>query len=156
MRGKCPPLLWLLVLSLILMGCGSSPPNNYYVLSAQEFPAENGDTPAIGVGPIEVPEYLMRQNLVYNHDENPQTTFFFPTRSPSIKERTLTGDRPGNTPIWAGVTCSRFLIVTRALVFEELWCKHVCISCRFVIVTRARKSNTHGANAQLRNRHGST
>ena len=70
MRGKCPPLLWLLVLSLILMGCGSSPPNNYYVLSAQEFPAENGDTPAIGVGPIEVPEYLMRQNLVYNHDEN--------------------------------------------------------------------------------------
>ena len=70
MREKCPPLLWLLVLSLILMGCGSSPPNNYYVLSAQEFPAENGDTPAIGVGPIEVPEYLMRQNLVYNHDEN--------------------------------------------------------------------------------------
>ena len=70
MRGKCPPLLWLLVLSLILMGCGSSPPNNYYVLSAQEFPAENGDTPAIGVGPIEVPEYLMRQNLVYNHDDN--------------------------------------------------------------------------------------
>ncbi|MDG2273908.1 MAG: PqiC family protein [Halioglobus sp.] len=70
MRGKCPPLLWLLVLSLILMGCGSSPPNNYYVLSAQEFPAGNGDTPAIGVGPIDVPEYLMRQNLVYNHDEN--------------------------------------------------------------------------------------
>ncbi|WP_415355531.1 membrane integrity-associated transporter subunit PqiC [Halioglobus sp. Uisw_031] len=70
MRGKFPPMLWLLALSLLLTGCGSSPPNNYYVLSAQEFPIANGDTPAIGVGPIEVPEYLIRQNLVYNHDEN--------------------------------------------------------------------------------------
>jgi uncharacterized lipoprotein YmbA len=70
MRRKFPPMLWLLALSLLLTGCGSSPPNNYYVLSAQEFPIANGDTPAIGVGPIEVPEYLIRQNLVYNHDEN--------------------------------------------------------------------------------------
>lgn len=70
MRGKIPPVLWLLVVSFLLVGCGSSPPNNYYVLSAQEFPAAKGDTPSIGVGPIEVPEYLIRQNLVYNHDEN--------------------------------------------------------------------------------------
>jgi uncharacterized lipoprotein YmbA len=54
----------------MLAGCGSSPPNYYYVLSAHEFPAANGDTPAIGVGPIEVPEYLIRQNLVYNRDAN--------------------------------------------------------------------------------------
>ena len=70
MRRKIRPMLWLLALSLLLIGCGSSPPNNYYVLSAQEFPAATADTPAIGVGPIEVPEYLIRQNLVYNHDEN--------------------------------------------------------------------------------------
>ena len=64
------PLLWLMVLGLMLSGCGSSPPNNYYVLSAEDFSAPNGDTPAVGVGPIVVPEYLIRQNLVYNRDQN--------------------------------------------------------------------------------------
>ena len=44
MRRKIRPMLWLLALSLLLIGCGSSPPNNYYVLSAQEFPAATADT----------------------------------------------------------------------------------------------------------------
>ncbi|MDG2046683.1 MAG: PqiC family protein [Halioglobus sp.] len=70
MSRKFLPLLWPMVIGLMLTGCGSSPPNNYYVLSAEEFPATNGDTPAVGVGPIVVPEYLIRQNLVYNRDEN--------------------------------------------------------------------------------------
>ena len=70
MIRKFLPLLWLMALGLTLTGCGSSPPNSYYVLSAHEFPATNGDTPAVGVGPIVVPEYLIRQNLVYNRDAN--------------------------------------------------------------------------------------
>jgi hypothetical protein len=64
------PLLWLMILGLMLTGCGSSPPNNYYVLSASKSTAAIGDTPAIGVGPIVVPEYLIRENLVYNQDQN--------------------------------------------------------------------------------------
>jgi uncharacterized lipoprotein YmbA len=65
-------LLLALVLSLspLLTGCGSSPPNNYYVLSAHEFAAPSGEAPAVGVGPIEIPEYLSRENLVYNRVDN--------------------------------------------------------------------------------------
>jgi uncharacterized protein len=64
------PLAWLLPLGLLLAGCGSSPPNNFYVLSAHEFPAPSGTAPALGVGPISIPEYLGRQNMVYNRVDN--------------------------------------------------------------------------------------
>ncbi len=64
------PLAWLLSLGLLLAGCGSSPPNNFYVLSAHEFPAPSGTAPALGVGPISIPEYLGRQNMVYNRVDN--------------------------------------------------------------------------------------
>ncbi len=65
------PTAWLLALSLALLaGCGSSPSNNYYVLSAHEVPAPSGAAPSLGVGPISIPEYLGRQNMVYNRVEN--------------------------------------------------------------------------------------
>ncbi len=59
-----------LLLVLLLAGCGSSPANNYYLLSAHEFPAAGGETPSIGVGPIVVPEYLSRESMVYNRAGN--------------------------------------------------------------------------------------
>ncbi|MEZ5503184.1 MAG: PqiC family protein [Halioglobus sp.] len=63
-------LAWLLTLGMVLTGCGSSPPNNYYVLSAHEFATPGGGTPTLGVGPIEVPQYLSRTNLVFNDADN--------------------------------------------------------------------------------------
>ncbi len=70
MSNKFLPLAWLPFLGLLLAGCGSSPPNNFYVLSAHEFPAPSGTAPALGVGPINIPEYLTRQNMVYNRVDN--------------------------------------------------------------------------------------
>ncbi len=70
MTNKFLPLAWLLSLGLLLVGCGSSPPNNFYVLSAHEFPAPSGTAPALGVGPINIPEYLGRQNMVYSRVDN--------------------------------------------------------------------------------------
>ena len=69
MTNKFLPLACLLSLGLLL-GCGSSPPNNFYVLSAHEFPAPSGTAPALGVGPINSPEYLGRQNMAYNRVDN--------------------------------------------------------------------------------------
>jgi uncharacterized protein len=60
----------LLALALTLSACSSSPPNNYYLLSAHTFPAPSGTAPSLGIGPIRVPEYLSRQNIVYNHADN--------------------------------------------------------------------------------------
>jgi uncharacterized protein len=59
-----------LSLGLILAGCGTSPANNYYLLSAHEFAAPGGETPAVGVGPIEVPEYLSRESMIYQRAGN--------------------------------------------------------------------------------------
>jgi uncharacterized lipoprotein YmbA len=59
----------LLLLGL-LAGCGSSPPVNYYVLSAHTGPAPAGSTPSLGVGPVAVPEYLNRDNMVMNREGN--------------------------------------------------------------------------------------
>ena len=70
MIKKILPFAWLLSAGLVLTGCGSSPPNNYYLLSAHPFPAPSGETPAVGIRPIEIPEYLSRQNLVYNRLDN--------------------------------------------------------------------------------------
>lgn len=59
----------LLLLGL-LAGCGSSPTINYYVLSAHKDSAPAGVAPSLGVGPIEVPEYLHRDNLVTHREGN--------------------------------------------------------------------------------------
>ncbi|MEZ5571932.1 MAG: PqiC family protein [Halioglobus sp.] len=61
---------WVLSLVVMLSACGNSPTNNYYLLSAHNFPAPVGDTPTIGVGPIKVPEYLNRDKLAYNQSDN--------------------------------------------------------------------------------------
>lgn len=70
MNKKVVSLAWVFTLALLLVGCGSSPPNNYYLLSAHEFPASGGETPSVGVGPIKIPEYLSRESMVYNRAGN--------------------------------------------------------------------------------------
>ena len=70
MTRKFLPLAWILSLGFLLTGCGSSPHYNYYLLSAQDFPISSADTPTVGVGPIAIPEYLSRGNLVYSLEKN--------------------------------------------------------------------------------------
>ena len=57
----------LLVLSLT-SGCQSSPPKQYFVLTAPSLQIEPGSTSVeydIGIGPIEIPEYLNFTQMVY-------------------------------------------------------------------------------------------
>tara|TARA_R110002049_G_scaffold57581_3_gene157718 strand:+ start:2488 stop:3093 length:606 start_codon:yes stop_codon:yes gene_type:complete len=70
MNSKILSLTAALALALLLAGCGTSPPNNYYLLSAHPFSAVSGETPSVGVGPIEIPAYLDRKSMVYNRQGN--------------------------------------------------------------------------------------
>lgn len=66
-------LIQWLSLSLVLAlaaACGSSPPVNYYVLSAQEQAFPSGNSPSVGIGPIRIPEYLARDKLVTSREGN--------------------------------------------------------------------------------------
>lgn len=70
MNRKLAAAIAMLCCTALLVGCGSSPRHNYYLLSAATVHTPRGDTPSIGVGPISVPEYLARKNLVYNRQGN--------------------------------------------------------------------------------------
>ncbi len=70
MKQKILALTATFTLGLLLAGCGSSPPNNYYLLSAHDFNSAAGETPSVGVGPIEIPAYLDRDSIVYNRIGN--------------------------------------------------------------------------------------
>ncbi|MFT5711395.1 MAG: putative lipoprotein YmbA [Halioglobus sp.] len=63
-------LIIALSLPLVLLGCGSTPASNYYLLSAQAQQTPSGNSPAVGVGPIEIPQYLNRHAMVFNRDGN--------------------------------------------------------------------------------------
>ena len=63
---------WLLLAftTLVIAGCGSTPASDHYLLSGPDGVTPSGQTPAIGVGPITIPEYLNRNSMVYNRQGN--------------------------------------------------------------------------------------
>lgn len=64
------------VLAAMLAGCfsHSTPPSSFYTLTPQISPAEAGTAeigvPIVGVGPFELPRYLMRPQMVVRTDDN--------------------------------------------------------------------------------------
>jgi hypothetical protein len=63
-------IILTLSLTVLLAGCGSSPRSNHYLLTAKQAPGPSGASPSLGVGPIEIPPYLDRSNLVYDQQQN--------------------------------------------------------------------------------------
>lgn len=59
-----------ILLAGLLAACGSSPRNDYYRLTANTTAIPTGSSPSLGVGPIEIPAYLDREQLVYALDGN--------------------------------------------------------------------------------------
>lgn len=64
MIRKSPYLITLVI--LILAGCGSSPPVQYYGLDAMDvgYTQDEEDSPVIALGPFRMPEYLNRSQMV--------------------------------------------------------------------------------------------
>lgn len=60
----------IMALACLLSACGSSPASNYYLLSVENASPPDGDRPSLGIGPIEIPEYLNRSGMVSNHSNN--------------------------------------------------------------------------------------
>jgi len=60
----------VLCLVLGLAACGSSPPTNFYRLTPAVAYAPGGQEPSVGIGPIDIPEFLNRNALVYARGGN--------------------------------------------------------------------------------------
>lgn len=67
---KIPAAAPIMALVCLLSACGSSPASNYYLLSVHNPVPPDGDRPSLGIGPIEIPEYLNRSGMVSNHSNN--------------------------------------------------------------------------------------
>lgn len=61
--------LGLLGLTLLLAACGSTPQSSYYHLSSKAGGGESNH-PALGIGPIKIPEYLNRNAMVFKRGDN--------------------------------------------------------------------------------------
>lgn len=59
-----------LLLTGLLTACGSTPRSDYYMLSANARGSMGSEGPSIGVGPVSVPEYLKRREMVLNRSAN--------------------------------------------------------------------------------------
>jgi uncharacterized lipoprotein YmbA len=70
MKNKSCLTALLILLATIMAGCSSSQPNNYYLLSTPPGPTPAGTQPSVGIGPIEVPQYLKRNSMVYGEPGN--------------------------------------------------------------------------------------
>lgn len=54
----------------LLAACGSTPQSNHYMLSTIGEGTSGNTGPSLGVGPISVPQYLDRNAMVINEDDN--------------------------------------------------------------------------------------
>ena len=59
-----------LCLLLCLATCASSPPSNFYRLTPAVAHVPGGPTPSLGIGPVDIPEFLNRNALVYTRGGN--------------------------------------------------------------------------------------
>ena len=62
-------IFWILGLSTQLIGCASTPPTRFYVLSPATVSEKEQRPPevpcvSIGIGPVQIPEYLGRSGIV--------------------------------------------------------------------------------------------
>lgn len=54
----------------LLAACGSTPPSRYYMLSADAMKAPTSDGVSVGVGPIQIPDYLKGRGMILGRDGN--------------------------------------------------------------------------------------
>ena len=66
MRPHLGPAIRIVLLALLLGGCADTPPTRFYVLSAMSDQADPapGKGVAIGIGPVTLPQYLNRPQIV--------------------------------------------------------------------------------------------
>lgn len=61
---RTPNVLGLCALMLVLASCGSTPDSRFYILSARDARTEEPDGTIVWVGPVVLPDYLMRSEVV--------------------------------------------------------------------------------------------
>lgn len=67
---RWPRLLLTTLMAGLLVACSTTSPHTYYMLTTSWAEIPSGNTPSLGIGPIEVPEYLNRSGIMYGTNDN--------------------------------------------------------------------------------------
>jgi uncharacterized lipoprotein YmbA len=88
MKNLIWPMLALSACLLSLAGCGSSQPTRFYVLSTlpERQPVGAAEELSVGVGPVELPEYLDRPQIVTRSGQNELNLAEFERWGASLKD----------------------------------------------------------------------
>jgi len=89
MKNLFFPLI-VMSLALSLTGCASSPSPKFYVLAplSTERPVDAGADIAVGLGPVELPDYLDRPQIVTRSGQNELNLAEFERWGESLKDNT--------------------------------------------------------------------
>jgi uncharacterized protein len=112
MSSRAAFLAATLLAALFLCGCGKSAPTRFYTLSAQAAERPDGASPdgnchSLGVGPVDFPAYLDRNQIVTQSGGNQMAVADFNQWVEPLQDnfkRTLIADL-------AGVTCGKPLVL---------------------------------------------
>ena len=92
MRNSYVSYLIISSLFFLLIGCGSTQPSRFYTLSplgdlkAEQRSTSVGHGISIAIGPVEIPDYLNRPNIVIRTSKNELTLSEFDRWAGSLKE----------------------------------------------------------------------
>ena len=85
-------LTWLSVCLAVLLGCSGSPNTRFYVLSnlpnTAHLPNSTGQEVAVGVGPVDLPDYLDRPQIVTRNGQNELNMAEFDRWGETLKDNT--------------------------------------------------------------------
>lgn len=89
-----PPLIltWLAVLCIALSGCGKTPPSTFYVLDSAntvELETPPACNLSVGIGPVSIPAYFDRTQLVTRSGKNTITIHEYDRWGDSFKKQVV-------------------------------------------------------------------
>jgi hypothetical protein len=140
--------LAVVVSSLLVIGC-SSPPTRFFVLSNLAVPAQRpssvGQDIAIGVGPLEFPDYLDRPQIVTRTGQNELYLAEFDKWGESLMDNatqvlaedlaSLLGSKKVNTYPWKRSTPIDYQLVAKVIRFDHMAGSETVLNTRWSILS---------------------
>ncbi len=115
---------------LLATGCSTSPPTRFYVLSnLPPMAVRTGQDVAVGVGPVDLPDYLDRPQIVTRNGQNELTMAEFDRWGESLKDNAkqvlaenvavLLPSKKVHTYPWTRATTLNYQVVVKITRFDH-------------------------------------
>jgi uncharacterized protein len=165
LNGAVPGLVLLSAILLVLAACAGSKPSSFYILSASSSPGRSERAPvaapgvSIGVGPIKIPDYLDRAQIVTRSTANALQLAEYDRwaepldRSlPRLLAENLSSLLPADSVMafpWPGPAHVDYQVVVEVLQFDGTLGQKVWLEARWTILGDGGKQVRWKGNASI-------